>query len=414
MMIETLIAMMRYLSPRQDDDAVDRLNYLFTPNILLAFAVLISFKQFGGHPIECITASKLPGSWEEYAENYCWAQDTYFVKLNEPVALVQQQDRYTENRRLTYYKWVPFFLLFQAALFRLPSLFWNYLSFSSGIRINEIVTRAVDPANMEEPNQSHCVAVLAKHIQNALRFQRRIHKTLTFLNIRYTAFFISLMYMITKTLYLTNALLQIYILNRFLKIGQNEWYGLKVIQEVLNGTEWSNSGVFPRVSVCDFTIWQVGNILRYSAQCVLVINMFNEKIFIFLWFWYMLLVTCTLLSFAYWLITLTVPCFNRWFISQSLELSDMKFDPETKRKEVERFISKYLRYDGVFVLRMVTIHAGVIFGTDLVLALWNAFYHLEEEVIRRKEFTPPLDLNVRTKLIPVVSDKSESGSNDYN
>lgn len=65
MMIETLIAMMRYLSPRQDDDAVDRLNYLFTPNILLAFAVLISFKQFGGHPIECITASKLPGSWEE-------------------------------------------------------------------------------------------------------------------------------------------------------------------------------------------------------------------------------------------------------------------------------------------------------------------------------------------------------------
>lgn len=64
-MIEAIIAMVRYLSPRNDDDAVDRLHYLYTPNILLAFAVLISFKQFGGRPIECMFPSKFPGSWEQ-------------------------------------------------------------------------------------------------------------------------------------------------------------------------------------------------------------------------------------------------------------------------------------------------------------------------------------------------------------
>uniref|UniRef100_A0A0N5AYT1 Innexin n=1 Tax=Syphacia muris TaxID=451379 RepID=A0A0N5AYT1_9BILA len=187
------------------------------------------------------------------------------------------------------------------------------------------------------------------------------------------------MYMMTKGLYLLNTLLQIYFLNKFLKTDQNDWYGLRVIQEVMNGTDWGNTGVFPRVSVCDFSVWQVGNILRYSAQCVLVINMFNEKIFVFLWFWYMLLAAATVLSFTYWLIIIIIPCFSRWFISQSLELSDMKFDPSTKKKEVERFVSTYLRHDGIFILRMVTIHAGVIFGTDLVLSLWNAFYSIEEE-----------------------------------
>uniref|UniRef100_A0A183DJF3 Innexin n=1 Tax=Gongylonema pulchrum TaxID=637853 RepID=A0A183DJF3_9BILA len=69
----------------------------------------------------------------------------------------------------------------------------------------------------------------------------------------------------------------------------------------------------------------------------LVINMFNEKIFIFLWFWYFFLVLCTILSFLYWLTVLTVP--------------------------------------------MVEIHAGIIFGTDLVVSLWNAFYEIEEKVI---------------------------------
>lgn len=50
-----------------------------------------------------------------------------------------------------------------------------------------------------------------------------------------------------------------------------------------------------------------------------------------------------------------------------------------KRKEVDRFVKSYLRCDGLLVLRMVEIHAGVLFGTDLILSLWNAFYEIEEK-----------------------------------
>ena len=128
------------------------------------------------------------------------------------------------------------------------------------------------------------------------------------------------------------------------------------MRDILTGTPWETSGVFPRVSLCDFEVscwwiyvialrvylcwriikswksWkmgtkfqslyfctcisrygfqlhlvekilqlsiqvrQVANIQRYSVQCVLVINIFNEKIFIFLWFWYMAMMVATMVS----------------------------------------------------------------------------------------------------------------------
>ncbi|VDN07521.1 unnamed protein product [Thelazia callipaeda] len=400
-MIESLISMIRYLSPKQDDDATDRLHYLYTANILLAFAVLISFKQFGGRPLECMFPNKFPGSWEQYAENYCWSRDTYYVQPDIHVATLKQEERYTPDRQLSYYKWVPFFLLLQAACFRMPSVFWNYLSFSSGIRIHDIVEKAMDPSNIDESIRKQNIETLTRHMQNALKFHRRIlkreiqvHKRLKMLNIRYTAFFISLMYLLTKILYLLNALLQLYILNKFLRTDEDTWYGFDVIKNILSGTEWTTSGYFPRVSLCDFTVRQVGNIQRYSVQCVLVINMFNEKIFVFLWFWYLFLVICTFLSLFYWTTVLTLPCFGRWFISQCLELSEIKFDPDAKVLEVDRFVRSYLRYDGIFVLRMVEIHAGVIFNTDLVLSLWNAFYEIEEKLSESRETNDDFNENV--------------------
>ncbi|GMT12575.1 hypothetical protein PFISCL1PPCAC_3872, partial [Pristionchus fissidentatus] len=47
-------------------------------------------------------------------------------------------------------------------------------------------------------------------------------------------------------------------------------------------------------------------------------------------------------------------------------------------KNVARFVHSYLHRDGIFVLRMLSSHAGVIFTTDLVCALYRAFYGIEE------------------------------------
>lgn len=97
----------------------------------------------------------------------------------------------------------------------------------------------------------------------------------------------------------------------------------------------------------------------------------------------------TACSFTYWVYVNLLPWPSRWFVSRHLELSEMPFDPVGSRKEVERFVSSYLKADGVFILRMITMHSGIIFGTDLVLSLWRSFYGIEEKVRRsNSEETP--------------------------
>uniref|UniRef100_A0A914RWD3 Innexin n=1 Tax=Parascaris equorum TaxID=6256 RepID=A0A914RWD3_PAREQ len=223
MVLTTVLSMLRYVGEIDDRDFVDRLHSYFTTNILIAFAVIVSFKQFGGKPVECLVPDMFSGAWEQ---------------------------------------WVPFFLLIEAAFFRLPSLLWKYM------------------------------AGYSVHLQGALRFHRRLqkkqimpHRIFRLLNIPYSASFVTSMYILTKLLYLFNVCVQLLIMNRFLETDHYSWYGLGAVLDLLNGTTWEQSGVFPRVSLCDFEVRVMGNIQEHTIQCVLVINIFNEKIFVFLWFW---------------------------------------------------------------------------------------------------------------------------------
>ncbi|KAL6743212.1 hypothetical protein Aduo_016285 [Ancylostoma duodenale] len=419
MMIETFIGMSRYLSPRQDDDWSDRLHYLMTPNILLAFSVLISFKQFGGRPIECMFPNKFPGSWEQYAENYCWSQDTYFVEPKQHVELLKPDQRYTPERELSYYQWVPFFLLLQAAFFRAPSFLWKSFSNHSGIRMHEVVEKAKDSANVEEEVRQKNIAILARHLQNALRFHRRmekrrviVHKTVTCLNYQYSSGFVSAVYLFTKALYLVNVVLQLWLMNYFLGTNKHQWYGLGVIKDIVNGVEWETSGYFPRSAICDFEVRQVANIQKYSVQCVLVINIFNEKIFVILWFWYLLLFLSAAFTFISWFFVLLFPCFSRWFIEQHLELSSLdRFDPDSMQSSnnIRKFVYDYLHRDGVFVLRMVSAHAGIIFGTDLILELWRTFYGIEKKATT--PLTPNGDDPLQNELKSVTSVRNRKKQN---
>ncbi len=58
-------------------------------------------------------------------------------------------------------------------------------------------------------------------------------------------------------------------------------YGLEIIQNIMQGKDASDSVYFPRVTMCDFKVRDVAQVHTYTVQCVLPINLFNEKVFIF-------------------------------------------------------------------------------------------------------------------------------------
>ena len=52
--------------------------------------------------------------------------------------------------------------------------------------------------------------------------------------------------------------------------------------------------VFPRMTKCTFHKFGTsGEIEKHDALCILPLNIFNEKIYIFLWFWFILLALIT-------------------------------------------------------------------------------------------------------------------------
>ncbi|KAF7632364.1 Innexin [Meloidogyne graminicola] len=355
MILQNMFGALSFLRYQKDDDLVDRLSYFYTSSFLIMMAVLVSFKQFGGRPLECWVPAQFTSSWEAYTEMFCWSENTYFVPVDEDIP---EDIAERDYRKISYYQWVPFFLLIQAFLFYGPCLIWRLMSDKSGIRLNDIVQMATEKENIE-PEYSTNTQQPPEH------------------SIPYIGY-VTGMYLATKVFYVGNVLTNLLLVNKFLETNNYSIYGLGVLYDLLLlGKSWTQSGNFPRITLCDFEVRVLGNIQRHSVQCVLVINIFNEKIFILLWLWLSILFFITLFDGLYWF---SVSLFHRdrfRFVLRHLELTSDPDRPELfrkeKRKQVEHFLKAYLKVDGVLVLRMIALHAGVMYCTEITDALWKRY-----------------------------------------
>nr|CAD2187234.1 unnamed protein product [Meloidogyne enterolobii] len=381
MILQNMFGALSFLRYQKDDDLVDRLSYFYTSSFLIMMAVLVSFKQFGGRPLECWVPAQFTSSWEAYTEMFCWSENTYFVPVDEDIP---EEIAERDYRKISYYQWVPFFLLIQAFLFYGPCLIWRLMSDKSGIRLNDIVQMATEKENIEPEYRMRTIESLARHIEAALRYQHTatsrtqytLHRVFKCFNLRYYESYVTGMYLATKVFYVGNVLTNLLLVNKFLETNNYSIYGLGVLYDLLLlGKSWTQSGNFPRVTLCDFEVRVLGNIQRHS--CVLVINIFNEKIFILLWLWFCILFFITLFDGLYWF---SVSLFHRdrfRFVLRHLELTSDPDRPELfrkeKRKQVEHFLKAYLKVDGVLVLRMIALHAGVMYCTEITDALWKRY-----------------------------------------
>ncbi|MFH4974212.1 hypothetical protein AB6A40_000921 [Gnathostoma spinigerum] len=153
-------------------------------------------------------------------------------------------------------------------------------------------------------------------------------------------------------------------LNSFLETTDYPLFGGHVLYDLIMAREWKDSGKFPRVTLCDFEIRVLGNVHRHTVQCVLVINMFTEKIFIFLWLWLLMLSVCTGINLTLWFLSLLLSTWRHAFVSKFLECqSDQTY----------RFVHHFLRPDGVLLLHMIASHAGNAMCARLTESLWMRF-----------------------------------------
>jgi len=176
-----------------------------------------------------------------------------------------------------------------------------------------------------------------------------------------------------KLLYVINVLGQFFLMNAFLSSKWTSFYGFELIYDLSTGHEWYASGRFPRVTFCDFEMRVLGNVQRHTLQCVLMINMFNEKIYIFLWWWCFFVANLTIFSFCNWIVQMSFASKRIGLIKRYLNMNKL-MKGKLEHGDVADFTTKKLQKDGVFMIRILSEAGGATVAYDVVAALWNKIH----------------------------------------
>lgn len=271
--------------------------------------------------------------------------------------------------------------LIQALLFKLPNIIWNELKDYSGVNVSKIVAMAWSTSMMTQEKRDEQMEHVAIFIDRWLRTYSQYRysaitrfrdtiSTVLFCFGKRTGKYLSGLYMFVKILYFVNIFCQFAILSAFLDI--NFWgYGFEAISVWRKTGKWQDLYNFPRIGLCDYKIRQFQNIQTHSVQCVLSINLFLEKMYFILWFWLIFMLALNTINLVQWIIRGLIPGQSESFLKKYLLL--LGIDSKRETKLFIKFIFKYMKTDGLFMLRIVAANTSEILTCDLIRHLWKNF-----------------------------------------
>ena len=383
-MIEKLLRLLFNIKEakfRNDDDFCDRQSRRHTVCLLLLFSLVITTKQYVGDPIQCWCPATFTDSHKSYAKSICWVKNSYYVAFDEPIPQPKDID-YQE--KLSYYQWVPLILLCQAIFCYIPSMIWRCLYRRSGLNVGAVIEAAIagqrtSYSDIRDKTTRYMVHMLDKYLRarrNRKRpgcctdfKQRCAHICCLFCSKLYGNY-LTMAYLACKLMYIVNAIGQLYLLDVFM--GEDfRMYGIEAIRKLLYSTDWLQSPRFPRVTMCDFYIRHQTAVHRYIVQCVLPINLFNEKIFLIVWFVFVILCVTTVYGFLRWTWRLFYWPGQVSFVRRKLRSTDAAGKRE--REVVEKFTHQYLKRDGVFAIKLISDNVGSLVAAEVLTGLWDNF-----------------------------------------
>ncbi|KAM7540100.1 hypothetical protein Aperf_G00000034424 [Anoplocephala perfoliata] len=417
------------------DDFADRLN-LFTVVLLLLCVLLVSVKQYVFNSISCyIPVSPSGSEFKNYVADYCWVHGTIPLRADEEMPTTPEEwDLYDKYRRISYYQWVPFMLGLQCIFFYLPHVFWevicNYRASGdiftllqtaksansesrSGrkkevIRVAEFLEDMLDnhkcprqgrKARMVDKMHDVCgICVVSKRLGNCLIWSYMVLKLVIILNATLQLYLIQVFLGFTGH-YLKPAPIETVMAGKpkytFEKSEYSYSFGWAIARYIQSGQEWPETLLFPRVSYCRVpSIRLVGGENAYTAQCALPINMLNEKMYIFLWFWIVFLVIVTAISLTLWILRMISPFRRYRYIARFLRVcrvedeAKQNLEPRGRMTQLQHFVDVHLGQDGVFLIRMLAINAGDVLAADVVGVMWKNYREREAAEINSPVTTP--------------------------
>jgi len=313
---------------------------------MLAAALCICSAYFG-NPIDCY------GTDDKFITQYCWVHGSYHFAI-EQKALVQEihdrtgqnclppeyyDDKMHERPTTEYYQWVIFMLFAHGILFLLPDYLWKFLE--GGLVENFV------PLNKEDPKLS------AKKFDGLSKSQNRVYFC-SFLGCEVLNFFVGIA--------------NFCIMDWFLK-GKFATYGTEVVTYFMSGETTFNPmcSVFPTLVSCEYYTGGVGvgTMDIKNHICMLSQNIINEKIYLILWFWILMLFGASMIMLLYRLGTILVPSVREYELLYRARKGESK--------KIRSLMKKDLNLSQWFILSQI--------GRNSKSREFNEFLHQVEKQI---------------------------------
>eukprot|EP00397_Hematodinium_sp_SG-2012_P054001 GEMP01064829.1.p1 GENE.GEMP01064829.1~~GEMP01064829.1.p1 ORF type:complete len:387 (+),score=45.58 GEMP01064829.1:92-1252(+) len=306
------------------DSQIFRLHYRWTSAFCFICCALVTATNFVGKPIQCLEGHE---EAPKPITTYCWISSTFTINSTGLLAGVGLYDpRHHQKRVHTYYQWVAAVLFLQGCLFYLPHMIWK---FYEGKQVDHL---------LQDLNKNLFDDDAEKKKTNIVSYL----KLSSGLNIHY-----SVGYFLCEALNLVNVVGQMFLMDAFLG-GFFMKYGSKAISFLAADDAKRNDTLletFPRITKCIFHMFGAsGAIVKRDVLCVLPQNIISEKIFLLMWFWFIILTILTILQLVWRLVVFYSPSLRiRLLEHRAL----MNFSPRTEHAVRRMHLGDYCLLDGI-------------------------------------------------------------------
>lgn len=351
------------------DSTISRLHYRVTAVILFVGCLLCTANSLIGNPIECMHEDD---KMEKVINSYCWISSTFTLPHAHRTGqigvhsahpgvggFVQERpgENLNEKRYHSFYQWVPFVLFFQGLLFYAPHWFWKSWEdgkiklLSDGIRGTLAETRE---------GRKERQGKLVQYVYDTMDMHN----------------WYALGYYVSEVLNFVNVIGNIYFTDKFLN-GKFLTFGIEALKPN-NSSISPFVEIFPRVTKCDFfKVGPSGTIQNVDTLCVLALNILNEKLYIFLWWWFIILTIASGLALIYSSAVIISPAVRR-----NILFRRFKF----KVSDGARTIVSNTKVGDFFLLHLLGQNINMVVYTDF----------LEELSAKLKGYSPNAPSNTAT------------------
>jgi len=163
--------------------------------------------------------------------------------------------------------------------------------------------------------------------------------------------FYAIKFFFCELLNIINCLFNMWFMNRFLG-GMFLTYGTDVLSFTETNQEERTDPmivIFPRVTKCSFhTYGPSGTVEIHDLMCVLALNIINEKIYVIMWFWFIVLTVISITAFIYRLLMFYVPVIRSTLLFQK-PASMLHY-----KKVLDQNVSKKLQIGDLFLIYLLS------------------------------------------------------------